>query len=82
MDRSQLTNRTSIRALFGYLVIWVASTRYLAATGGDWVFPIASLVIFGLIFSAAVWFLTRKMNVPAVPVEQPKRECLGSSPIS
>jgi membrane protease YdiL (CAAX protease family) len=77
MDRFQLKDRMSIRALVGYLMIWGASTAYLAATGGDWVFPIASLTIFGLIFSAVIWFLTRKMNAPTVPVEQPKRESLG-----
>ncbi len=77
MDRSQLKDRTSIRALIAYFGIWGASTAYLAATGGDWVFPIASLLIFGLIFSAVIWFLTRRMNAPAVPVERPKRESLG-----
>jgi membrane protease YdiL (CAAX protease family) len=77
MDRTQLTDRTSIRALIAYLIIWGASTAYLAASGGDWVFPFASLIIFGLIFSAVIWFLTRKMNAPAVPVSRPARESLG-----
>ncbi len=77
MDRSQLKDRTSIRALIAYLAVWGASTAYLAATGGDWMFPIASLLIFGLIFSAVIWFLTRRMNAPQVPVERPKRESLG-----
>ena len=77
MDRSTLKDRTSIRALLAYLLIWGASTAYLAASGGDWVFPFASLVIFGLIFSSAIWFLTRKMNAPAVPVNQPARESIG-----
>jgi len=77
MDKSQLTDRTSVRALLIYLGVWAAATAYLATTGGDWVFPIASLVIFGLIFSGVIWFLTRRMNAPAVPVERPKRESLG-----
>jgi len=77
MDRTQLTDRTSIRALLIYLGVWGVSTAYIAATGGDWVFPIASLVIFGLILSSIIWFLTRKMDAPAVPVAQPKRESLG-----
>ena len=77
MDRSTLKDPVSIRALIAYLVIWGASTAYLAASGGDWVFPIASLVIFGLIFSGVIWFLTRKMNAPAVPVNNPRRESLG-----
>ena len=68
MDRTQLTDRKSIRALIAYLVVWGASTAYLAVSGGDWVFPFASLIIFGLIFSGVIWFLTRKMNAPAVPV--------------
>ena len=77
MERSQLTDRTAVRALIAYLAVWGASTGYLAATGGDWVFPIASLVIFGLILSGIIWFLTRRMHAPAVPVEKPKRESLG-----
>jgi membrane protease YdiL (CAAX protease family) len=77
MDKSQLTDRASVRALLIYLAVWGAATLYLAGTGGDWVFPIASLVIFGLILSAIIWFLTRKMNAPEVPVVQPKRESLG-----
>ena len=40
MERSQLTDRTSVRALLVYLAVWAAATVYLAATGGDWVFPI------------------------------------------
>jgi membrane protease YdiL (CAAX protease family) len=77
MNLAQLKDRTSIRALLAYLGIWGASTAYLAATGGDWVFPIASLTIFGLIFSGVIWFVTRKMDAPSVPVDRPKRESLG-----
>ncbi|MGH6783541.1 MAG: lysostaphin resistance A-like protein, partial [Sphingomicrobium sp.] len=77
MDRSQIFGRSGARALIAYLVIWAGATSYLAATGGDWVFPVASLVIFGLILSAIAWFLTRHMNAPGVPVAQPKRESLG-----
>jgi membrane protease YdiL (CAAX protease family) len=77
MDRSQFTDRTAIRALIIYLALWGASTAYLAATNGDWVFPIASLVIFGLILGAIIWFLTRKMDAPQVPVTNPSRESLG-----
>ena len=77
MDRIQLFNRAGKRALAGYVLIWSISTAYLAISGGDWMFPIASLVIFGLIFSAVIWFLTRKMNAPAIPVERPKHESLG-----
>jgi membrane protease YdiL (CAAX protease family) len=77
LERSQLTDRTAVRALIAYLLIWGGSTGYLAATGGDWVFPIASLVIFGLILSGIIWFLTRHMHAPAVPIERPKRESLA-----
>ena len=77
MDRAQLTDRTSIRAIIAYLLVWAASTGYLAATGGDWVFPIASLTIFGLILSGLIWFLTRRMDAPAVPVANPKKESVS-----
>jgi len=77
MDRTQLTDKTSRLALTIYLAVWGISTAYIAATGGDWIFPIASLVIFGMILSAIIWFLTRKMNAPESPVADPKRESLG-----
>jgi membrane protease YdiL (CAAX protease family) len=77
MDRSQLTDRTSVKALIAYLAVWGISTAYLAATGGDWVFPFASLIIFGLLLSGVIWFLTRHMNAPEVPVAKPKAESLG-----
>ncbi len=77
MNLAQLKDRRSIQALLAYLAIWGVSTAYLAATGGDWVFPIASLAIFGLIFSGVIWFVTRKMDAPSVPVDRAKRESLG-----
>lgn len=77
MERSHLTNRTAVRALAAYLAVWGVSTAYLAATGGDWIFPIASLLIFGLILSSIIWFLTRRMNAPPVPVAHPKKESLS-----
>src|SRR3954453_4039411 len=77
MDRSQLFDRRGGRALLAYLAVWGAAVAYLAVRGADWIFPIASLVIFGLIFSAASWFLTRKMAAPAVPVARPQWESLA-----
>jgi membrane protease YdiL (CAAX protease family) len=77
MTRSDLFGRSGIRALVGYLSIWAVATAYIAASGGDWTFPFISLGIFGLALGAAVWFLTLRMDAPAVPVANPKRESLG-----
>ena len=77
MDRSQLLDRNGVRAWIAFLIIWAVATAYLAATGGDWVFPIAALLIFGVALSSVIWFLTRKMEAPAVPVERPRRESLA-----
>ena len=77
MDRSQLLDRAGRRALLIYFAIWAAATGYIASKGGDWTFPIASLVIFGLMTGTIIWFLTRKMDATAVPVSQPKRESLA-----
>lgn len=74
MTRSEFLGNGGARALLVYLLIWGASTAYLALTGGDWVFPIASLVIFGLLLGALIWFLTRRMDAPPVPVADPARE--------
>ena len=82
MTRSEFLGNGGARALLVYLLIWGASTAYLALTGGDWVFPIASLVIFGLLLGALIWFLTRRMDAPPVPVADPVRESaalLGSA---
>ena len=74
MTRSEFLGQSGGKALLVYLLIWGASTAYLALTGGDWLFPIASLVIFGLLLGALIWFLTRRMDAPPVPVADPARE--------
>lgn len=60
--------------LAGYAALWLASVGYLAASGGDWTFPLVSMGVFGLGGSAAVWALTRRSNAPAVPVARPALE--------
>ena len=70
-------NRAGRRALVAYFATWAIAVGYLALRGADWIFPIASLLIFGLIFSGLIWFLTRRMDPPPVPVAHPKRESLG-----
>jgi uncharacterized protein len=77
MTRSDLFSRSGIRAILAYLLIWGVAVAYLAARGADWTFPIAALVIFGLILGGIIWFLTRKMNAPDVPVAHPQRESIG-----
>jgi uncharacterized protein len=77
MTRSDLFSRSGVRAIVAYLLIWGVAVAYLAVRGADWTFPIAVLVIFGLILGGIIWFLTRKMNAPAVPVAHPQRESLG-----
>jgi membrane protease YdiL (CAAX protease family) len=77
MDRAGLTGRTGLRALLAYLAIWGASTGYLAATGGDWTFPFVSLLIFGVALGGVIWFLTRRMDPPPVPVRRPREESLA-----
>lgn len=77
MTRSDLLGRNGLRALLGYLAIWCASVAYIAAAGGDWTSPIMLFGIFGIALGGVIWFLTRKMDAPAVPVANPKRESLG-----
>lgn len=77
MSRAEFLGRSGSRAILLYLLIWAASTAYLALTGGEWFFPIASLVIFGLALSSIIWFLTRKMDAPPVPVSNPRRESVA-----
>jgi CAAX protease family protein len=77
MTRSDLFSRSGIRAILAYVLIWGVAVAYLAVRGADWTFKFAVLVIFGLILGGIIWFLTRKMNAPAVPVAHPQRESLG-----
>ncbi len=77
MRISSLAADTTVRAILIYLAVWGVAVTYLAATGGEWTFPIASLLIFGLAFSGIIWAVTRKMNAPPVPIADPKRESIG-----
>jgi membrane protease YdiL (CAAX protease family) len=77
MTRSDLFSRSGIRAGRLYVMIWGVAVTNLAVRGADSTFPFAVLVIFGLILGGIIWFLTRKMNAPAVPVAHPQRESLG-----
>jgi uncharacterized protein len=69
-----LWSRPSTRAALAFLAAWAAATLYLFARGADWVFPIASLAIFGGALSGLAWFLTRKSEPPVVPVPRPGLE--------
>lgn len=63
-------------AVVVFLVLWAACVAFLAATGGNFLFPISSLVIFGGVMSGIAALLTRKTNAPAVPVRRPQRESI------
>jgi membrane protease YdiL (CAAX protease family) len=66
-----MMNRANASAWGGYAVLWAASTGYLAMKGADWTFPFISLGIFGVACTAIAWWLTRRSDPPAVPVERP-----------
>jgi membrane protease YdiL (CAAX protease family) len=59
-----------------FLSLWGACTAFLAASGDNFLFPIASLVVFGVVFSGLAVLLTRKTGAPPVPVKHPRRESL------
>ena len=65
------------RAAVAYLLLWAASTGYIALRGGDWLFPVASLIIFGLVLGSIILFLTRKMEAPPPEARNPARESIG-----
>src|SRR5689334_6334563 len=77
MTSSEFFGPRGKRVALGYLLLWAASTSYIALNGGDWVFPIASLLVFGLVLSGIILFLTRKMDAPGPEVPNPGRESLG-----
>lgn len=67
----------SRRSAIAYLLLWAASTGYIALRGGDWLFPVASLVIFGLVLGGIILFLTRKMDAPPPEARNPARESIA-----
>jgi hypothetical protein len=77
MTSSEMFGRTGVRAGIAYLLIWAVSTGYIALNGCDWIFPIASLVIFGVLLSGIILFLTRKMDAPLPEVRRPARESIA-----
>lgn len=70
-------DRSGRRFAIAYLLIWAASTSYIALRGSDWIFPLASLVIFGIIMSGIILLLTRKMDAPPPEVRKPRRESIA-----
>jgi membrane protease YdiL (CAAX protease family) len=77
MTAKQFFDRAGKKAVGAYLAVWAVSTAYIAVSGGDWTFPIISLLLFGCAISALIWFLTRKMDAPEVPVANAARESIA-----
>ncbi len=71
--RGIFRSRTATAVILS-LLLWYSCVVFLAATGGNFLFPISSLVIFGGVISGLALLLTRKTDAPAVPVHRPKRE--------
>lgn len=65
------------RAAIAYLLLWAGSTGYIAIRGGDWLFPVASLVVFGFVLGGIILFLTRKMDAPPPEARNPARESIA-----
>jgi membrane protease YdiL (CAAX protease family) len=72
-----LTSRIPGRAakfVVGYLVLWGASTAYLAAQGADWTLPTISLAVFAVALPLLSLPLTAKAAPPKVAVTRPALE--------
>ena len=71
------TSRIPARAatfVCGYLVLWGASTAYLAAKGADWTLPAISLAAFGVALPLLSLPLTRNAAPPKITVARPALE--------
>lgn len=64
------------RAAGLYFLIWAVCVVYLAAAGGNFLFPISSLILFGVLLTGLAVFLTRRTDAPPVPVARPRAESL------
>jgi uncharacterized protein len=72
-----LTSRIPARAAkyaAGYLVLWCASTAYLAAQGADWTLPTISLAVFAVALPLLSLPLTAKAVPPQIVVRRPALE--------
>ena len=76
MTSSNFFGPNGRRAAIAYCGLWALSTAYIALRGGDWIFPIAALVIFGVILSGIIFFLSRNTQAPPPEVANPARESL------
>ncbi|MBK8374956.1 MAG: hypothetical protein IPL18_08850 [Sphingomonadales bacterium] len=77
MNWNDLRYGAGPRAMGLYLARWAAATAYLGWRGADWTFPIVSLLIFGVALSSIAWWLTRRIDAPAIAVAAPQKESLG-----
>lgn len=66
--------RADVVGILIFLAAWGGSTAYLGISGGDWVFPIASLGIFGGALSLIAWAATRGSDAQPIPVARPALE--------
>jgi membrane protease YdiL (CAAX protease family) len=73
-ERPPFWRRGATRAALVFLAIWSACVGFLAIAGGNFLFPISSLVLFGMILTGLIVFLTRRTAAPDVPVARPARE--------
>lgn len=71
---SDISSKSGRRAIAGFAVLWLLALGYLAMRGADWIFPIAAMVIFGLMISALGWQLTRQGNGQPPVIQNPSHE--------
>jgi membrane protease YdiL (CAAX protease family) len=72
-----LTSRIPARAakfVVVYLILWAASTAYLAVQGADWTLPTISLAVFAVALPLLSLPLTAKAAPPKIIVKRPALE--------
>lgn len=66
--------RADLVGISSFLMLWGGSVAYLAAAGADWVFPLVSLGVFGILLSAIAWWTSRGGDTTPVAVARPALE--------
>jgi membrane protease YdiL (CAAX protease family) len=74
MTRQRFWGNQTFRAAALFLGVWASCVTYLGISRGNFLFPISSLILFGLIFTGAAVFLTRKTDAPPLSVARPRAE--------
>ena len=73
-SKTKFWHRKATQAIAAFVLLWTICVGFLASVGGNFLFPVSSFLMFGIVLTGATVLLTRKADAPTVPVARPKQE--------